>query len=110
VYVSAESKEKIDNIVFDNVDVFINKTTLLPGGVYDRRPSEAEGFVKGSTSGFYFDTVTDMLVRNCSVKWGTKRPDYFTYALETHNITHLKISGFDGKSAFPQKMPTQYNR
>lgn len=110
VYVSAESKAKIENVVFNNVDVFINKTTSLPGGIYDRRPSEAEGFVKGSTSGFYFDTAIDIVVRNCSVKWGNNCPDYFAYALEVHDVPGLKISGFDGESAFPQKLPAQYNK
>ncbi|MBD0295076.1 MAG: right-handed parallel beta-helix repeat-containing protein, partial [Flavisolibacter sp.] len=52
VYISGESTDKISNIVFDGVDVFINKTTTIPGGVYDRRPSNVEGFVKGRTSAF----------------------------------------------------------
>jgi polygalacturonase len=110
VYVSAESKEKMDAIIFDNVDMVINKTTSLPGGTYDRRPSEAEGFVKGRTSGFYFDKATGIVVRNCSVKWGNNRADYFAYALESHDVPGLKISGFEGESAFPQKLHAQYNR
>jgi polygalacturonase len=52
-YISGESADKISNIYFDNVDVRINKTTALPGGVYDRRPSNVEGMVRGNTSAFY---------------------------------------------------------
>lgn len=40
------------NIIFDEVDVQIDKTTGIPGGVYDRRPANVEGFVKGRTSAF----------------------------------------------------------
>ena len=104
VYVSAESKDKIDHISFDNVDVYIDKTTSLPGGIYDRRPCEVEGFVKGRTSGFYFDTAKEITVRNCSVKWGDHLPDYFGYALESINIDKINLSGFTGSSAFPAKM------
>src|SRR3954466_13951453 len=106
----AESKEKMEDITFCSVDVFIDKTTSLQGGVYVRRRYFATAFVKGRTSGFYFDTASGILVRNCSVKWGNNRPEYFAYALEIHNVPGLKVSSFDGESAFPKKMPAQYNR
>lgn len=104
VYVSAESKDKIDNIIFDNVDVFINKTTSLEGGIYDRRPCEVEGFVKGRTSGFYFDTSKDIVVRNCSVTWGNDRPSYFAHAIESTNVDKTDIINFNSESAFPGKI------
>ncbi|MEO6230252.1 MAG: glycoside hydrolase family 28 protein [Ferruginibacter sp.] len=109
VYLSGESADKIANIYFDNVDVLINKTTTHPGGVYDRRPSELEGMVRGRTSGFYLDKVIGITIRNSSVQWGTNRPDYFAHALETHDVSNLKLFGFDGKSAFPKKLPAQKN-
>ncbi len=104
IYVSAESKDKIDNIVFDQVDVFINKTTTLPGGVYDRRPCEMEGFVKGSTSGFYFDAAENILIRNSSVQWGENKPVYFAHVVESKNVDSLKLFNVTGESAFPGKL------
>jgi polygalacturonase len=106
IYVSAESVDKISNIVFDEVDVFINKVTAIPGGVYDRRPAQAEGFVKGSTSGFYFDKVSGIRVRNSSVIWGVNRPAYYAHALESYRVSSLKITGLDGNAAFPGKLKT----
>jgi len=104
VYISAESADKISNVVFDNVDIQINKITKHPGGVYDRRPSEVEGMVRGRTSGFYFNNASDITIRNCSVQWGNDRPDYFAYALESGDVIGLKISAFEGQSAFPKKL------
>ena len=101
VYVSAESADKISNIVFDNVDIFINKTTNITGGVYDRRPANVDGFVKGRTSGFYFDMAGLITVRNSSVQWGSSRPDYFAHALESNNLTQLVLEGFIGEAANP---------
>ncbi|HEX8355886.1 MAG TPA: hypothetical protein VF610_00660, partial [Segetibacter sp.] len=109
VYVSAESAEKMDNIFFDQVDVQINKSTALPGGVYDRRPSEKEGMVSGRTSGFYLDNATAITIRNCSVQWGLQRPSYFAHALETHNVARLKLLNFEGQSAFAGKVKAQAN-
>ncbi|WP_163407259.1 glycoside hydrolase family 28 protein [Flavobacterium ajazii] len=103
VYVSGETKDKIKNIVFEGVNVFIDKTSNFSGGIYDRRPSKMDGFVKGSTSGFYLDTAENIKVQNCSVNWGKNRPDYFKYAVESKNVDVLKVNNLDGESAFPQK-------
>jgi hypothetical protein len=107
IYVSGESANKISNIVFDEVDVVINKTTAIPGGVYDRRPAQAEGFVKGSTSGFYFDKVDGIRVRNSSVVWGINRPPYFAHALESYGVSSLKITALHGNAAFLDKLKTK---
>jgi hypothetical protein len=104
IYVSAESAGKVSNIVFDEVDVWINKTTSIPGGVYDRRPADTEGFVKGRTSGFYFDKASGITVRNCSVQWGHNKPGYFAHVLESHGIKNLKLINLAGQAAFPGKI------
>lgn len=101
VYVSAESKDKISNIFFDNVDVSVNKTTAFPGGLYDRRPANVEGFVTGKTAGFYFDTVENITLRNCSVRWGDNKMPYFKEALYQNHVTGLVESGVAGQDANP---------
>ncbi|MEP7143298.1 MAG: glycosyl hydrolase family 28 protein [Ferruginibacter sp.] len=107
IYVGGESADKIVNIVFDQVDLYINKTTAIPGGVYDRRPANVEGFVKGKTSGFYFDKATGIAIRNCSLQWGDKKPAYFAHALESYGVSGLKITNLEGESAFPAKLPAK---
>jgi polygalacturonase len=104
IYVSAESNDKISNIVFDNVDVTIDKTTAIAGGIYDRRPCAVEGFIKGSTSAFYFDAAKSITVRNCSVLWGNNRAPYFAHVIDSKNVDSLKIFNAEGQAAFPDKM------
>lgn len=103
IYVSGESSGKIENIYFDQVDITINKTTPLPGGMYDRRPCEMEGFVTDNTSGFYFDAAKNITIRNCSVQWGENKESYFKYAIYSNNTSQLQVNGFSGESAFPEK-------
>lgn len=104
IYVSGESADKIENIVFDGLDVLIEKSTNIPGGVYDRRPSKVEGFVKGNTSGFYLDNVTGITIRSSSVRWGSTKPVYFAHVLESHQAIGVKITGLEGVAAFPLKL------
>jgi polygalacturonase len=74
VYVGAESKDKINNILFDGVSVRLNRTTHYTGGIYDRRPCEGEGLIKAKTSGFYIDNVPGVTIRDCDVKVGDNAP------------------------------------
>ncbi|WP_207514482.1 glycoside hydrolase family 28 protein [Longitalea luteola] len=104
IYVSGESPDKIANIYFDEVDVQLNKTTAIAGGVYDRRPADVEGFVKGRTSGFYFDQAQNIRLRNCSVKWGKNRPEYFAHAAEAHGVDSFSVYNLQGMAAFPDKL------
>ena len=104
IFVGAESADKVTDIVFDEVDLFINKTTSIPGGIYDRRPSKVEGLLKGSTSGFYLDNASDITIRNSSVKWGDNRPVYFKHVVESHEVSGLKTINVEGESAHPDKV------
>ncbi|WP_245770766.1 glycoside hydrolase family 28 protein [Mucilaginibacter polytrichastri] len=104
IYVGGESADKISGIFFDQVDVLINKTTAIPGGVYDRRPSKVDGLLTGSTSAFYLDKANHITIRNSSVTWGSNRPAYFKHVLESREVADLKIFNLEGQSAFPDQM------
>ena len=104
VYVGAESADKVTDIVFDQVDLRITKTTGIPGGVYDRRPAKVNGLLAVGTSGFYLDKATRVTIRNSSVTWGDNKPDYFMHVVESHAVTQLKLFNVDGESAFPNKV------
>ncbi len=104
IYVSGESMDKISNIYFDQVDVTIDKSTAIQGGIYDRRPSAVDGFVKGHTSGFYIDCAKNILVRNCSVQWGLNKPEYFADVFKSSNSQNIEIFNLSGEPAFPKKL------
>jgi hypothetical protein len=72
--------------------------------VYDRRPASVEGFVKGRTSAFYIDQAQQVYLRNCSVKWGNNRPDYFAHAAEAHGVDSFSVYNLQGTAAFPDRL------
>ena len=74
IYVSGESKDKINHILFDGVSVELNRVTDYRGGIYDRRPCEGVGLVKAKTSGFYIDNANDVVVRDCDIRLGKNPP------------------------------------
>ncbi|MBS1563561.1 MAG: right-handed parallel beta-helix repeat-containing protein, partial [Bacteroidetes bacterium] len=105
IFVSGESADKIEGVSFDQVSVFIEKTTMVPGGMFDRRPAQGVGMVQGHAAAFFFDTATDVRVSNCVVRWGKSLQGYYTYALESRAVVRLELNGLSGKSAFPGKLP-----
>ena len=61
---------KIHDLTFDRVDLRLAKTTEWPGGVYDKRPCDGEGFVNAPVYGFYVDGASDLTFRDCRVTIG----------------------------------------
>lgn len=99
VYVSAESPDKVSDIYFDQVTVFMNKTTKVAGGVYDRRPSNVEGLVKSDIAGFYFENTGAINIQNSGVIWGENKAPYFGNAISQKNVSKLTLKNFTGEPA-----------
>jgi hypothetical protein len=95
VYVGGETPDMVSNIMFDQVDLNITKTTNIAGGVYDRRPSKVEGLIKAKVAGFYLDESENITIRNSSVTWGANRPDYFGGAIQKDKAKQVMVKQLD---------------
>jgi hypothetical protein len=42
-----------------------------------------------------------VMLKDCSVSWGKNIPDYFTNAIQAHDVHDLEIEGFKGEGAHP---------
>lgn len=106
VHISAERPGLLENIVFDNVRVELDKWTDVEGGYMDRRPYSGEPKVyKAPIPAFYIENAEGIVLRNCEAAWGENTQDYFTHAIEAKNAPGLKIENFVGESAFPERLP-----
>jgi len=56
-FVGGDEYGKVNNIVFENVNLNLKRITDFPLGVYDRRPCLGEGFVKGKTHALVVDNA-----------------------------------------------------
>jgi hypothetical protein len=72
--------------------------------MFDNRPTSAyPGVEPHGNPGFSFRHADNVVLKNCRVAWGDNRPDYFTNALETEDVTGLKLTGFKGEAAHPER-------
>ncbi len=101
IFIAAESRDKIDNIRFQVVDIEIDKFTRYEGGIYDCRPCAGREMIAGDTSGFFIRNAGNIFIQHCSVEWGKNRPDYFNKAINAVGVTSLVVDHFFGEAAFP---------
>lgn len=102
IRINGTKESRISNVRFENVHVTLNRWTKYPGDLFDNRPTKVYKEIEPHNNpGFYICFSDRVLLKNCSVDWGKNIPDYFTNAIQAHDVTDLKIEGFKGKAAHP---------
>lgn len=99
VYVAGDDAALISGVVLDGVRVELDSWSGREGGRYDRRPADGrEGVYAEPTAGFHLESATDVVVRDCEVRWGSRQP-WFAEALRTRDVVDLRVEGFRGEPA-----------
>jgi len=94
----------LQGVRFENVAIALDRWTRYPGGVFDNRPTKVfDPIVRHGTPGFSLVNADNVTLKDCSVRWGGNRPDYFTHALEATGVTDLRLTGFRGQAAHPER-------
>ena len=105
VRVSGSEECRIRDVSLENVAMTLDRWTRYPGGLFDNRPTEGRypEIEPHGTPGFHIRSADNVVLKRCSVAWGGNRPEYFTHALETDDVTGLEITGFVGEAAHPER-------
>jgi polygalacturonase len=104
VRISGTPESRIRNVRMENVNVRLDRWTRYEGGLFDNRPTTKYPDIEiHGNPGFSIRYADNVVLDKCTVSWGENLPDYFTHALEAHNISKLDYSGFKGKAAHPER-------
>jgi len=104
VRINGTKESRISNVRFENVNVTLNRWTNYPGNLFDNRPTKVyEEIEPHDNPGIYIRFSDQVILKNCSISWGDNIPDYFTNAVKAHDVTNLKIEGFKGEAAHPDR-------
>ena len=104
VRVSGTAQSRIRDVRLENVAVTLDRWTKYRGGLFDNRPTTAQpGIEPHGNPGFSIRYADNVVLKHCNVKWGDKRPDYFTHALEAESVTGLELTAFAGEAAHPER-------
>jgi hypothetical protein len=104
VRVQGSKESRIRGVTLENVAVTLDRWTQYPGGLFDNRPTTAYPAIEQhGNPGFSIRYADNVVLKHSSVKWGDKRPDYFTHALEAESVTGLELTAFAGEAAHPER-------
>jgi len=105
VRVDGQKDQPIEGVLLEDIDIKIGKWTGYPGGMFDNRPTlpGVEGLEPHDTPVYSLRHLKDVTVRNCKASWGDDRQPYFANALQAEDIANLKLEGFTGEAAFPDR-------
>lgn len=104
IRVNGTRESRVQDVRFENVTVTFDRWTKYRGGLFDNRPTRAyEPIETHGNPGFSLRNADNVTLKDCSVRWGGNRPDYFTYALEAESVTNLSLTGFRGNAAHPDR-------
>ena len=105
VRVSGSGECRIRDVTLENIAVTLDRWTRYPGGVFDNRPTQGRypEIEPHGTPGFHIRAADNVVLKRCRVAWGESPPEYFTHALETDDVSELRITGFQGEAAHPER-------
>jgi hypothetical protein len=105
VRISGCKESRIQDVSFDNVAVTLNRETKYRGGLWDNRPTTSTypRIEEHGNPGIHVRYADNVSLQRCRIAWGANRPDYFTHALEAHDVTGLKYPDFTSESAHPER-------
>ena len=66
-FVGGDTRNKVNQIYFNNVRLHLKKLTDYPGGIYDKRPCKGEGFVKTDVYGVYVEQASGVQMHHLEV-------------------------------------------
>lgn len=102
IRIDGTEKSRIRGVKLENVSVTFRRWTKYSGGLFDNRPTKVLDPIElHGNPAINIRYADDVVLRDCSVHWRGKLPDYFTSALEAQNVTALRLSGFNGQAAHP---------
>ena len=105
VVIVADQPGHVSGIHFDQVSLEVNKTTAWDGRRQDFRPNEVAAMPEIPVSGYLLRQVSDVIWKDCTVSWGSNRPDYYHHQLDAEGSANLQAAGLSGPSAEPGRWP-----
>lgn len=102
VYLRGTASNPLLDISLRGIAVSLERTTTLPGGFYDMRPSDAfgeSGLDRRDTAGLFAANVDGLALSGIDVRWADNMPAYYGAAVELHGCSNVLFESVTGSSA-----------
>jgi len=102
VRINGTKESIIKNITLKKVHITMDRWTAYPGNLFDNRPTTAYPAIEPHANpGYYFRFAENIVLQKCSITWGKNVPEYFSHAVEAHDVKNIQLKRFKGLAAHP---------
>ncbi len=95
VLIHGNKDNVIENILFENCNITLSKSSKWECGIYDLRPCLDWGVEKYDNSAFFIRYAKDITFRNTKSGWD-KLCENYAYAIDAENVEGLNLETFSG--------------
>lgn len=91
VLVYSSPENPVENVVFENCNIHMEKTSKWDCGLYDLRPCIDHGIEKSDNSAFFIRNAENVRIEKTSVTWGSEPYKFYKHAFDGANIKCLEL-------------------
>ena len=91
VLIYSSPENPVENVVFENCNVHLQKTSKWDCGLYDLRPCIDHGIEKSDNSAFYIRNAENVRIEKTEVTWSSEPYEFYKHALDGANIKGLEL-------------------
>ena len=99
VLIYSSPENPVENVVFENCNIHLEKTSKWDCGLYDLRPCIDHGIEESDNSAFFIRNAKNVRIEKTATSFGEKPYQAYKYALDCENIDGLELCRNDFISA-----------
>ena len=104
VLIYSSPENPIENVVFENCNIHLKKTSKWDCGLYDLRPCIDHGIEESDNSAFFIRNAKNVCIEKTSTSFGCEPYKFYKYALDGENIDGLELMRNEFNSPSEKKL------
>ncbi|MBR5233620.1 MAG: glycoside hydrolase family 28 protein [Clostridia bacterium] len=91
VLIYSSPENPVENVIFENCNIHLEKTSKWDCGLYDLRPCIDHGIEESDNSAFFIRNAKNVRIEKTSTSFGCEPYKFYKYALDGENIDGLEL-------------------
>lgn len=91
VLIYSSPENPVENVVFENCNIHLEKTSKWDCGLYDMRPCIDHGIEESDNSAFFIRNAKNVRIEKTATSFGESPCKFYKYALDGANIDGLEL-------------------
>lgn len=91
VLIYSSPENPVENVVFENCNIHLEKTSKWDCGLYDLRPCIDHGIEQSDNSAFFVRNAENVRIEKTSVTWGSEPYKFYKHAFDGKGIKCLEL-------------------